>query len=257
MRISVIGGSGTLGKLAVAELQRRGHDVTAASRRTGVDVVTGAGVADVVRDRDAVLDCVNVQTASAGRAITFFTTAARTTAKAVLDAGTPHLVSLSIIGVEHPALQRGNGYYRGKAAQETELLASGAPLTLVKTTQWFELAQAFLLGRIGRVSVVPHMRSRPVAGSAVAELLADTVEAGPRAGGPSASRPHRLLAGPEERDLADLARAIGATRTPRQRVLAFRIPGAGRVFAAGGLLPDSGVPAAGPRFEEWLAAAPR
>lgn len=252
MRICVIGGAGTAGRLAVAELRRRGHQVTSASRRTGVDVVGGTGVVDAVRGQDAVLDCLNVQTAGTGRAIAGFTAAARHVSAAVLQTGVPHLVSLSIIGVEDPALQRGNGYYRGKAAQEAALTASGAPLTMVKTTQWFELAETFLLGHVGRVSFVPHMRSQPVAAVAVARLLADAVESGR-----AADRSPHLLAGPEERDLADLARAIGAARTPPQRVLAFRIPRSGRVFEAGGLLPGADVPTAGPRFEQWLADAAR
>lgn len=251
MKVCVLGGSGTLGSLLAEELGRRGHDVVRVSRRGGADAGTGRGLAEAFAGADAVVDALNIPTASAGRSIAFFSATATHVARAVLDAGVPHLLVVSIVGVEKAALQQGNGYYRGKAAQEETYRVSGAPVMIVKTTQWFELAATFLLGRIGRLSFVPHMRSQPIAAATVASHLADLLEAGRTEGEP------RVLAGPEVHDLADLARAIGARRTPPQRVLAFRIPGPGKHFAAGALLPGAEALIAGPRFEQWLAAAPR
>jgi hypothetical protein len=116
----------------------------------------------------------------------------------------------------------------------------------VKTTQWFELTALLLRARVGRVSIVPRFPAQPMAAASAAALLADVVEEGP--GGPT-----RLAAGPERRDLADLAAAVGARRTPPLRVLKIRVPGAAaRMLDAGVLLPGSDVPLLGPTFEEWL-----
>lgn len=247
MRVVVFGGAGVLGRLVVAELQRGGHDVVTASRSTGVDALTGAGVLPAVRGADAVVDVTNVQTASGKRAVRDFGAIARTLSNAVLTERVPHLVAITVHGVHGEAMQRRNGYYRGKAEQERVLAASGAPVTLVRTPQWFELAEAFLKGRIGPVALVPRMRSQPIAASEAARETADAVEDGYRGG------EERRLAGPEEHDVADLAKRIAARRGDPKRVVAFRVPGAGRLFDAGELLPPADVPRTGPTFDEWLA----
>jgi uncharacterized protein YbjT (DUF2867 family) len=247
VRVCVVGGTGTAGRLAVDELRNRGHEALPLSRRNGVDVLTAAGLSAAVAGADAVISCVNIRTLSAGRAITFFSAAARNVARAVLQAEVPHLVDLSILGVERQELQADYGYFRGKGAEERVLAASGAPLTLVRTTQWFEFAETLRAGGIGRFSLVPRFVAQPVAASAVAGLLADVVEEGP------GRSPVRTAAGPEPRDLAELAAVLGARRTPPQRVLPIRLPGAlGRMLTSGALLPGPGAPRVGPTFEEWL-----
>lgn len=246
MRVAVTGGAGLMGTLVSAGLAARGHETLAVSRRTGVDVLTGRGLDAAIRGVDAVVDCTNLSTASAGRSLTFFTGVARHLADAVLRAGVPHLVALSIIGAEKREVQRALGYYRGKAAQERTLAAAGAPVTLVRSTQWFDLTETLLGNRVGPVSFVPRMLAQPVAAAAVAELLVDVVEAGYAGGG------RREVAGPEQRDMAELAAAVAQQRHPGRRVLAFTLPGSGRALASGALLPDASVATAGPRFEEWL-----
>lgn len=247
MRVVVFGGGGVLGRLVVDELRRGDHDVAVASRATGADAVTGAGVLPAVRGADAVVDATNVQTASGRAAVSGFGAIARHLADAVRTAEVPHLVAVSMYGVHGEAMRRRNGYYRGKAEQERVLAGSGAPVTLVRTPQWFELVDAFLRGRIGPVALVPRMRSQPIAAAEAAREIADAVEDGFRGG------EERRLAGPEEHDLADLARRVAARRGDPRAVLAFRVPGAGRLFDAGELLPPADVPRTGPTFEEWLA----
>lgn len=245
MRAVVFGGNGVLGRLVVAELRSRGHDAVVASRTSGADARTGAGVRKAIRGADVVLDCSNVQTASGRTAVAGFGAIAHHLAHAVLTEHVPHLVAITIFGVHGAEMQRRNGYYRGKAEQERVLAVSGAPVTLVRSTQWFELAEAFLKGRIGPVAVVPHMRSQPVAATEAARAMVHAAEAGP--GGAD-----RGVAGPEERDVADLATALAARRGDPSRVLAFRVPGAGRLFDRGELIPGPDVPRTGPTFAEWL-----
>ena len=249
MRVTVFGGAGLLGTLVVQELRRRGHEVTSASRRTGADLLAGTGVEAAVRGADAVVDCANMQTASAGKAVTGFGAMARHLSTAVVAAEVPHLVAVSIVGVPSPRLQAKVGYYRGKAEQERVLADSGAPVTIVRTTQWFELARTFLKGRIGPVAIVPHMLAQPVAAATAASVVADAVEAG--AGGAE-----RVVAGPEPGDLADLARVIAKRMGTPRVVVAFRIPGADRLFRDGALLPTADIPGSGPTFEQWLVGQP-
>lgn len=136
-----------------------------------------------------------------------------------------------MFGVHGAAMQQRNGYSRGKAHQERALSASSAPVALVRSTQWFEIAEAFLTGRIGPVALVPHMRSQPVAAANAARAMVDAVEQGCGGG------VERRVAGPEVRDIADLARALAAKHGAPRRVLAFPIPGANRLFAADELPP--------------------
>lgn len=247
MRVVVFGGTGVLGRLVVGELRSRGHDAAPASRASGVDAVAGTGVQEAVRGADAVVDTTNVQTASGKRAVAGFGAVAQHLSQAVVAERVPHLVVITIFGVHGAEMQRKNGYYRGKAHQERVLAASGAPVTLVRSPQWFEIAETFLKGRIGPVALVPHMRSQPVAAQEAATAIVDAVEAG--AGGVE-----RRIAGPEVRDVADLAKAIAVQRGDPRFVVAFPIPGANRLFEAGELLPPDDVRRVGPTFEEWLAA---
>lgn len=244
----VFGGSGVLGRLVVEQLRARGHEASAPAR-AAADAETGRGVPEAVRGADAVVDCVNIRTASGRRAVAGFGAVADRLSRAVLAERVPHLVVITIFGVHGEQMQRRNGYHRGKAHQERVLEALGAPVTLVRSPQWFEIAETFLKGRIGPVALVPHMRSKPVAAVEAASAIVDAVEAGPGGG-------ERRVSGPEVRDLADLAKAIAVQRGEPRFVLAFRIPGADRLFEQGELLPGPDVPPSGPTFEEWLAARP-
>lgn len=246
MQFVVFGGNGVLGRLVVAEGRRRGHAVTIASRASGVDAVNGEGVRTAVRGMDAVIDCINIQTASGRKAVAGFGAVAQHLTDAVRAERVPHLVSITIFGVHGAEMQKRNGYYRGKAHQEGVLAGSGVPVTLVRSTQWFEIAATFLRGRIGPLALVPHMRSQPVAAAEAATAMVDAAERGHTGA-------EVRVAGPEVRDIADLARAIAAKRGDPRWVVAFPIPGAGRLFEAGELLPGEDVPPSGPSFEAWLA----
>ena len=233
-----------MGRRVCARLEARGHDVVRASRRTGVDAYTGAGLSEAFSGADAVLDCLNLQTLSRRRAVRFFSTTARNVATAATGAEVAHVVCLSIANVGDPAVSRRMGYYAGKAAQERIYRESGIPVTIVSSTQWFELARTLLHQiRLGRLAFVPHMPSRPVAADSVAALLAGVVEE-------REARPSLAIAGPEQQDLADLARRLAANEEPSTRVIG--IPGLGRAIRTGALIPRDPSVVDSARFDDWV-----
>ncbi|MBG6059223.1 uncharacterized protein YbjT (DUF2867 family) [Cryobacterium sp. MP_M5] len=247
MRVIVLGATGEMGRRVSSVLESRDHSVGRVSRSTGVDVVTGEGLAAAFAGADTVLDCLNQPTLSARKATVFFTTAARQVTDAALAANVRHLVCLSIVNVTDPGVGSRLGYYRGKAAQEAVYRAAAVPATVVSSAQWFELARSLLHQiRLGRVAFVPRMLAQPVAAGSVAAYLADVVAEGHRPG------ILRTIAGPERHDLADLARRLAAIEEPLARVIG--VPVLGAAIAHGALLPGALARVDPVRFEDWLVS---
>lgn len=136
--ITVIGATGLIGRQVVALLSNRGHDVTATSRRSGVDLLTGQGLDDALADAAVVIDVINSATPE-DSSETFFTQTAANLSAAAAKAGVGHYVVLSIVGADEMAYQA--GYIRGKIAQEIAAATSGIPWTVVRATQFHELAE--------------------------------------------------------------------------------------------------------------------
>ena len=251
-RVVVLGGTGAMGAAVSGLLRDRGHDVVVASRATGVDVSTGAGLDEALAGADTVVDCLNVTTMSKKKAVDFFTSAATNVATAAATAGVGHMVCLSIVNVTDLGVRRATGYYAGKAAQEEAYAVGAVPLTLARTTAWFTLAETFLSQlRIGPVAVVPGMRLQPVHPAAAAAFVVDAVESGPPSGSPPSPRPEvRQLAGPERHDAAAMARAVARTRHPGVRVVRLPLP---MVGLRDGLLPHPEVTTDLRTFSDWLA----
>jgi uncharacterized protein YbjT (DUF2867 family) len=262
-RVVVLGGTGAMGAAVAALLRDRGHDVVAASRATGVDASTGAGLDDALAGADTVVDCLNVVTMSKKAATSFFAAAATHVASAAASAGVGHIVCLSIVNVTDPGVRRATGYYAGKAAQEEAYAAGSVPVTFARTTAWFSLAETFLSQiRVGPVAVIPGMRLQPVHPAAAAAFVADAVESGPPSGSPPspmaapapAASPGlavRQLAGPDVLDAAAMARAVARTRHPGVRVVRLALPMAG---LRGGLLPRGELTVDPRTFDDWLTS---
>lgn len=171
MKIVVVGGSGLIGSKVVADLQSRGHEAVAASPSTGVDVVTGAGLKEVLDGADVVVDVMNAPSWADDDVLAFFrtTTANLLAAEAVTDVG--YHVAVSIVGAD---LLPDGGYLRAKVAQE-QLIENGAiPFTIVRSTQFFEflrgIADAATKGDVVRVSPA---KFQPIAAEDVARLVTD------------------------------------------------------------------------------------
>ncbi len=139
MKITVVGASGLIGSKVVEVLKREGHDVVAASRSTGLDVLTGTGLADVLTGADALIDVTNSPSFEADAVMHFFTTSATNIAAAARAAGVGHYVALSIVGVDGLP---DSPYMRAKVAQEKVVVESGLPYSIVRATQFAEFTGA-------------------------------------------------------------------------------------------------------------------
>ncbi|WP_163749445.1 SDR family oxidoreductase [Mycolicibacterium helvum] len=202
MKITVFGASGQIGRRVVDLLTAEGHEVVAASRATGVNVLTAAGVADALRGTQVIVDVLNSPSDEDGPALEFFSTATRTLVEAAAAAGVAHYVALSIVGVTRLP---GSGYMRAKVAQETLIEASGLPYTIVRATQFDEFADGIVATLTeGDIVRVPDARIQPIAAAEVAAHVARAAVGSP-AGVVE-------LGGPDKITFAELARVVLARR---------------------------------------------
>lgn len=248
-RVAVLGATGQLGARVVTHLRERGVDVVEVSRGQGVDVHSGEGLDAAFEGVSAVVDCLHLATLSRRRAVDFFTTTARNVLAAARRNGVSRIVCVTIINAREREVHRWLGYYAGKAAQEQTYRAGPVPVTVVASAQWYELAETLLSQmRIGPLSAVPGMRSRPLAADDAAAFVVDRVLESESA----LSSNDVVVAGPEVRDMADLARAVAQRRGGRRKVL--RVPVSFTAVGNGGLLPRGDFTTAPTRFEDWLRA---
>jgi uncharacterized protein YbjT (DUF2867 family) len=171
MKIVVIGGTGLIGSKTVAILRQGGHEVVAASPNTGVNTITGEGLAEALAGAQVVVDVANSPSFEAKAALEFFETSGRNLLAAERAAGVRHHLALSVVGADRlPA----NGYMRAKVAQENLIKASGIPYTILHSTQFFEFIRSIIeSGADGDVIRLSPALVQPIASDDVAAALAD------------------------------------------------------------------------------------
>jgi uncharacterized protein YbjT (DUF2867 family) len=244
MKIVVIGGSGLIGTKVVRRLRGEGHEVVAASLDSGVNIITGEGLAGALAGARVVVDVANSPSFEAEAALTFFETAGRNVLAAEKSAGVRHHLALSIVGLERLPQ---NGYFRAKLAQERLIKASGIPYTILRSTQFFEffgpIVESAFDGKAIRLSPALY---QPIASEDVAATLADLA-----LGSPLDSTTE--VAGPEAHPLDEMARYfLAAGRDTRQVIADTRAPYFGAEIDDRSLTPDGSYRAGSIHFAEWL-----
>lgn len=177
MKVVVIGGTGLIGSKVVGILNANGHDAIAAAPNTGVDTITGVGLAEALEGAEVVVDVANSPSMEDQAAMEFFQTAGRNVAAAEKAAGVRHHVALSVVGTER---LQDSGYFRAKLAQERLLKASGIPYSLIHATQFFEFLRGIAASATEGDRVrLPHARFQPMAAQDVAATVAEAALAAP------------------------------------------------------------------------------
>lgn len=210
MKILVIGGTGRIGGKVVDRLRTSGHEVVVAAPSTGIDVLTGEGLAAAMEGTEVVVDLANSPSLEDAAVLSFFATAGNNILTAAARAGVRHHVALSVVGTDKLAA---SGYFRGKIAQERLIRDSGLPYTIIRSTQFFE----FLPGIIqsageGATLRLPTADVQPIAAEDVADAVARIAQLAPANGVVE-------IAGPERASMATLAkRFLQLTGDARQVV---------------------------------------
>ena len=177
MKIVVIGGTGLIGKKVVANLRQRGHEAVAASPSSGVNTVTGEGLAQALAGAKVVVDVANAPSWEDSAVLAFFETSGRKLLAAEAAAGVGHHVALSVVGTDRLLA---SGYFRAKLAQENLIKASPIPFTIVRATQFFEFVGAIAqLATEGQTVRLPPVLMQPIAAADVAAAVADVALAKP------------------------------------------------------------------------------
>ncbi|RYD22245.1 MAG: SDR family oxidoreductase [Verrucomicrobiaceae bacterium] len=244
MKIIVIGGTGLIGTKVVAKLREKGHEVVAASPSSGVNSITGEGLAEALAGAQVVVDVANAPVWEDKAVLDFFTTSGRNILAAESAAGVGHHVALSVVGTDRLL---GSGYFRGKMAQENLITASPVPYTIVRATQFFEfvkgIAQAATEGEIVRV---PSAMMQPVAAEDVADAMVDAALAEPVGGIVE-------VAGPEQIRQDELIRQFLVTTGDVRTVLTDDDAlYSGVVLDDRSLTPDADARLGSIRFGDWV-----
>jgi uncharacterized protein YbjT (DUF2867 family) len=207
MKIVVIGGTGLIGSKVVAKLTAKGHEAIAAAPNTGVNTITGEGLAQAMAGTQVVIDLANSPSFEDKAVLEFFETSGRNLLAAETAAGVRHHVVLSIVGTDRTP---DNGYFRAKVAQEKLITASGIPYTIIRSTQFLEfLGGIAASGTVGNTITLPTGLFQPIAAEDVAAAVADVAVAAPRNGIVEIAGPERA---PFDQIVARYLKAIGDPR---------------------------------------------
>ncbi|KUN24728.1 NmrA family transcriptional regulator [Streptomyces antibioticus] len=245
MKVVVIGGTGLIGSKVVARLGEHGHEAIAASPNTGVNTLTGEGLAEVLEGAQVVVDVSNSPSFADEDVMEFFRTSTTNLLKAAADAGVTHHVALSVVGTEHLLA---SGYFRAKQVQEDLIKDSGIPYSIVHATQFFEFAKGLADGMTeGDTVHLPDAKIQPIVSDDVAAAVGRTSVGAPANGVVE-------VAGPDVFQLEEFIRmGLSANNDPRDIVTDPKATYWGAELQESTLLPGPGAHIAETRFADWLA----
>ena len=245
MKIVVIGGTGLIGSRLVNQLREDGHEAIAASPNTGVNSITGEGLAEVLKGASAAVDVTNSPSWDDAAVLKFFETSTRNLLKYEEAAGVRHHVALSVVGTNRLSE---SGFFRAKIAQEKLIRAGSVPFTIVEATQFFEFLKGLAdISMVGNQVHLPHVLFQPMAADDVASGVAQAAT-----GSPINSTAE--IAGPEPFHLDDLVRRrLASLHDPRNVVADPKALYSGAKLSERTLLPGNNARLGKTRFEAWLA----
>lgn len=248
VKIVIIGGTGLIGSKVAQRLTAKGHEVVAASPNTGVNTITGEGLAEALAGASVVIDVSNSPSFADADVLAFFETSTRNLLAAEQAAGVGHHVAVSIVG---STLLPDSGYMRAKVAQEQLVAVGEVPFSIVHSTQFFEFAKSIADGATDGDTVrIPTARFRPIASDDVADAVAAVALGEPLNGGVD-------IAGPEEFRFDEfIALALAARGDARTVVGDPEASYFGTKLADGELVPADVTAArlGSVTFEAWQAA---
>ena len=244
MKIVVIGGTGLIGSKLVKKLREHGHEAVAASPNTGVNSITGEGLAEALKGASAVVDVTNSPSWEDSAVLNFFETSTRNLLACEAAASVGHHVALSVVGTER-LLE--SGFFRAKLAQENLIKASNVPYTIVRATQFFEFVKQIVdYSTEGNTVRMPSALIQPMAAEDVASALAKIATHPPVNGTVE-------IGGPEQFGLDELARrSLAARRDPREVITDPHGRYYGIEISERALLPNKDARLGETRFETWL-----
>ena len=247
MKIVVIGGTGLIGSKLVKKLQERGHEAVAASPNTGVNSVTGEGLADALKGALVVVDVTNSPSWEDAAVLKFFETSTRNLLATEAAGGVGHHVALSVVGTERLL---DSGFFRAKLAQENLIKASSIPYTIVRATQFFEFVKSIGdFSTEGNKVRMPSSLIQPMAGDDVASAVAGIATSSPVNGTVE-------IGGPEKFRLDELIRLdLTARKDPREVITDPQGRYYGIHVSETALVPEDNAQLGEARFEDWLNQA--
>ncbi len=245
IKIVVIGGSGLIGSKVVTMLRERGQEAVAASPNSGVNTLTGEGLAEVLKGASVVVDVSNSPSFEDAAVLEFFKTSTGNLLTYEATAGVGHHVALSIVGTDRLP---DSGYMRAKVAQEKLIKESSIPYSIVRATQFFEFVNRIADSATdGNTVRVPPVRFQPMAADDVASAVGRVAMGSPLNGTIE-------IAGPEQFRFDELIRlGLSASKDPRDVIADLHARYFGTELSERSLVPDDDAQLGETRFEDWLS----
>jgi uncharacterized protein YbjT (DUF2867 family) len=245
MKIVVIGGSGLIGSKLVNKLREHGHEAVAASPNSGVNTLTGEGLAEALKGASVVVDVSNSPSWDDAAVMNFFETSTRNLLTHEAAAGVGHHVALSVVGTDRLSE---SGYFRAKIAQEKLIKGSPIPYSIVHATQFFEFLKGLAdISSDGDKVRLPHVLFQPMAADDVASAVGRIAVGSPVNGTVE-------IGGPELFRIDELVRRrLASLKDPREVIADPKALYSGAKISERTLLPDKNAQLGETRFETWLA----
>lgn len=246
MKLVVIGGTGLIGSKVVANLREQGHQVVAASPATGINTITGEGLAEAMKGTEVVIDLANSPSFEEKAVMEFFLTSGKNLLAAETSAGVKHHLALSIVGVD---TMQNLAYMRAKKAQEDIIKQSGVPYTIIRSTQFFEFMAGIADKATAKDEIVhlSDVQFQPIASDDVARFVADFSLAWPK-------NDVVEIAGPQRFEMYDIiGRYLLHLNDPRKVVPNGNPEYFGGEVSHTSLVPAGQFEAGATSFQKWLA----